>query len=208
MITVDTTCLGRALWLASGEWRGWVGVMSLGADRLSGSCEIGFDARSTIWNVFTIVDVNRRRDYIPPSLPVYPLQFGAHDQDCVPAEHAGRWMTLEQWQWTVSRVFGDRYEDRPLRESTQVRWGGQDGRREPDSGIDYTQDHRTRWTDDGWMKPDSFGLNNMQLTGRKRRAGSRSAVKRIPDGTVLQRDNQWGIPRKCALFASDGPDVW
>ena len=24
------------------------------------------------------------------SLPVYPLQFGARDQDCVPAEHAGR----------------------------------------------------------------------------------------------------------------------
>ena len=24
------------------------------------------------------------------SLPVYPLQFGARDQDCVLAEHAGR----------------------------------------------------------------------------------------------------------------------
>ena len=31
-----------------------------------------------------------------PSLPVYPLQFGARDQDCVPAEHAGRRMTLGQ----------------------------------------------------------------------------------------------------------------
>ena len=28
--------------------------------------------------------------------PVYPLQFGARDQDCVPAEHAGRWMTSGQ----------------------------------------------------------------------------------------------------------------
>ena len=27
-----------------------------------------------------------------------------------------------------------------------------------------------------------------------------------PDGTVHQRDNQWGIPRKRALFVSDGPD--
>ena len=54
------------------------------------------------------------------------------------------------------------------------------------------------------MEPDSFGQNNMQPTGRKRRAGS--AVKRIPDGTVLRRDNQWGIPRKRALFVSDGPD--
>ena len=31
-------------------------------------------------------------------------------------------------------------------------------------------------------------------------------MKRIPDGTVLWRDNQWGIPWKCALFVSDGPD--
>ena len=32
------------------------------------------------------------------------------------------------------------------------------------------------------------------------------AVKRIPDGAILMRDNQWGIPRKRALFISDGPD--
>ena len=31
-------------------------------------------------------------------------------------------------------------------------------------------------------------------------------MKRIPDGTVLRRDNQWDIPRKRALFISDGPD--
>ena len=31
-------------------------------------------------------------------------------------------------------------------------------------------------------------------------------MKRIPDGTVLRMDNQWGIPRKRALFVSDGPD--
>ena len=31
-------------------------------------------------------------------------------------------------------------------------------------------------------------------------------MKRIPDGTVLRRDNQWSIPRKRALFVSDGPD--
>ena len=56
------------------------------------------------------------------------------------------------------------------------------------------------------MELDSFGPNNMQPTGRKRRAGGRSAVKRVPDGTVLRRDNQWGILWKRALFASDGPD--
>ena len=31
-------------------------------------------------------------------------------------------------------------------------------------------------------------------------------MKRIPDGTVLRRDNQWDIPRKRTLFISDGPD--
>ena len=34
----------------------------------------------------------------------------------------------------------------------------------------------------------------------------RSSTAWIPDGTVHQRDNQWGIPRKRALFVSDGPD--
>ena len=29
-------------------------------------------------------------------------------------------------------------------------------------------------------------------------------MKRIPDGTVLRRDNHWGIPWKRALFVSDG----
>ena len=50
----------------------------------------------------------------------------------------------------------DRFEDRPRREPTHVKWGGQDGRREPDSGIGYTQDHRTRWKDDGWVEPTHF----------------------------------------------------
>ena len=96
--------------------------------------------------------------------------------------------------------------DLPQRESTQVRWGGRDGRREPDSGLACTQDYRTCWTGDAWVDPDSFALKTEQPAGRKRRAGGWSAVKRIPDGTVLRRDNQWDIPRKRALFTSDGPD--
>ena len=99
-----------------------------------------------------------------------------------------------------------RFEDCPQRESTQVKWGGRDGRREPDSGIGYTQDNRTRWTDESWVEPDSFTPNTVQLTGRRRQGGGRSAVKRIPDGAVLRKDNQWGIPRKRALFISDRPD--
>ena len=87
-----------------------------------------------------------------------------------------------------------------------MKWGGQDGRREPDSGIGSTQDHRTRWTDDGWVEPDSFAPNTVQQMGRKRRAGGQSVVKRIPDGTVVRRDNQWGIPRKPDSMTS-GSDI-
>ena len=43
------------------------------------------------------------------------------------------------------------FGDRTQRGSTQVRWFGQDLSRAPDSGIGYTQDHRTRWADDGWV---------------------------------------------------------
>ena len=57
-----------------------------------------------------------------------------------------------------------------------------------------------------WVKPDSFLPTDSQPMGRKRRAGGRSAVKRIPDGAVHWRENQWGIPHKRALFVSDGPD--
>ena len=63
-----------------------------------------------------------------------------------------------------------------------------------------------RWTDVGWVEPDSFTPNTVQPTGHKLREGCRSAVKRIPDRTMLRRDNQWGIPRKRALFVLDGPD--
>ena len=77
-------------------------------------------------------------------------------------------------------------------------------------GVDGTghanQDHRTWWTGDAWVEPDSFAQKTEQPAGRKRRAGGQLAVKRIPDGTVLRSDNQWDIPRKRALFISDGPD--
>ena len=77
-----------------------------------------------------------------------------------------------------------------------------DGRREPDSGLGHTQDYRMRWTDDDW----TFTQRTEQPAGRKRRAGGRPAVNRIPEETVVHRDSQWDIPRKRALFTSDGPD--
>ena len=36
------------------------------------------------------------------------------------------------------------------RGSTQVRWFGPDLSRAPDSGIGYSQDHRTQWAGDDW----------------------------------------------------------
>ena len=100
----------------------------------------------------------------------------------------------------------DQDTDLPQRESTQVRRGGRDGRREPDSGLGHTQDYRTRWTDDDWVDPDSFTQRTEQLVGRKRRAGGRPAVNRIPEETVVHRDSRWDIPGKRAMSMSDGPD--
>ena len=100
----------------------------------------------------------------------------------------------------------DQDTDLPQWESTQIRWGGRDGIREPDSGLGHTQDYRTRWTDDDWVDPDSFTQRTEQPAGRKRRAGGRPAVNRIPEETVVHRDSRWDIPRKRALSTSDGPD--
>ena len=100
----------------------------------------------------------------------------------------------------------DRDTHLPQRESTQVRWGGRDGRREPDSGLGRTQDYRTWWTDDDWVDPDSFTQKMEQPAGRKRRAGCPSAVNWIPEETVVHKDSRWDIPRKRALFTSDGSD--
>ena len=91
---------------------------------------------------------------------------------------------------------------------TQVRQGGQDGRREPDSGLGYTQDYRTRGTQDDWVDPDSFTQRTEQPVGRKRREGGRPAVDRIREETVTHRDNRWDTPRKrpSPRSCSDGPN--
>ena len=74
------------------------------------------------------------------------------------------------------------------RKSTQVKWGGRDARREPDSGVGYTQDwHSQRWT-----------------TDRDRGTKGRQMDDRIPGITGISRNNQWEFPRRRALFTSDG----
>ena len=95
---------------------------------------------------------------------------------------------------TRSRV-RSKCTDPHLRGPTQVRRGGRDGRREPDSGLGYTQDYRMRWTQDDWVDPDSFTQRTEQPAGRKRRAGGRPAVDRISEETVTHRDNRWDTPR-------------
>ena len=96
--------------------------------------------------------------------------------------------------------------DLPQRESTQGRWGGRDGRREPYSGLGYTQDYRLRWSHENCVDQDSASQWTEQPAGHKRRAGGRPAGDRIPEETGRHRDSRKDIPWKRALFTSDGPD--
>ena len=78
--------------------------------------------------------------------------------------------------------------DRHRRKSTQIRWGGRDGRREPDSGLGYTQDCHSQWR----MADKEHGTEG-RLTG-----------DRIPEIAGMRRNSQWAFPRRRALFTSDG----
>ena len=82
----------------------------------------------------------------------------------------------------------DQDTDRHRRKSTQVRWGGRDGRREPDSGLGYTQDCHSQW----WMADKECGIEG-RLTG-----------DRIPEIAGMCRNSQRDFPRRQALFTSDG----
>ena len=100
-----------------------------------------------------------------------------------------------------------KFGNRTQNGSIQVQWFGQDLSRAPDSGIGYTQDHRTQWADDDWVEQDSCHPMGSQLMGRKRRAGDRFAPSPYKDDVVRQTENRWDTPRKRALFGSEGPDV-
>ena len=65
----------------------------------------------------------------------------------------------------------DQDTDLHQRESTQVRWGGRDGRREPDSGLGYTQDYRSRWTHENCFNPDSVSQRTEQPAGHNAERG-------------------------------------
>ena len=65
-----------------------------------------------------------------------------------------------------------------------------DGRREPDSGLRYTQDYRSQ----------------RRVAGEQRRVQGRPAGDLISEVTGIHRNSQWDFPRKRALFTSDGTD--
>ena len=88
--------------------------------------------------------------------------------------------------------------------SSQVRWFGQDLSRAPDSGIGYSQDHRTQWAGDDWGKRKSSQPTDSQLMGR--RAGDWFAPSSYEEDVVRQTEHRWDTPRKRTLFGSDEPD--
>ena len=100
----------------------------------------------------------------------------------------------------------DQDTDLNQRESTQIRRGGRDGKRKPDSVLGYTQDYRSRRTHEDCVDPDSVRQRTEQPAGGKRRVGCRPAGDRIPEVTGIHRNSQWDFPRKRALFTSDRPD--
>ena len=77
--------------------------------------------------------------------------------------------------------------------------------RAPDSGIGYSQDYRSQWADDDGVEQDSCHPTGSQRMGRKCRAGDRFGPSSYGEYVVHQRENRWDIPRKRALFGSDGP---
>ena len=81
----------------------------------------------------------------------------------------------------------DEDTDRCRRKSTQVKWGGRDTRREPDSGVGYTQD----WHSHRWKTDRDRGTKGGQMDDR------------IPGITGIG-SSQWDFPRRRALFTSDG----
>ena len=56
------------------------------------------------------------------------------------------------------------------------------------------------------MMTGSIRTHSEQPASRKRSAGGRPAIDRMPEETVVHRDSRWDIPLKSALFTSDKPD--
>ena len=92
-----------------------------------------------------------------------------------------------------------KFENRTQKRSGQARWCEQELSRAPDSGIRYSQDHRSQWADDDGVEQDSCHPTGSQWMGCKRRAGDRFAPSPYGDDVVHQKENR-------ALFGLDRPD--
>ena len=97
-----------------------------------------------------------------------------------------------EYSENVSMTTGWSTSDLPRMEVDWVplRWFGQDMSGVLDSGIGRTQ--------------DTFRPTIPQPVGRKRRAGDRLVLGPDIEMPVRREGALWGIPRKCALFGSDG----
>ena len=71
----------------------------------------------------------------------------------------------------------------------EFRRGGRDGTREPDSGLGYTQDYRSRRTHEDCVDLDSVSQWTEQPAGGNRRVGGRPAGGRIPEVTGIHRNS-------------------
>ena len=77
----------------------------------------------------------------------------------------------------------DQDTDLQQRESTHVRWGGQDGRREPDSGLGYTQDYRSR----GHMKIASIRTQSVSGRNSRRATNAELGIGHLKIGYLRRR---------------------
>ena len=84
----------------------------------------------------------------------------------------------------------DNFGNRTQKGSVPVRWFGQNLSRAPDSGIGYSQDHRTQWAGDDWGKQNSGHPMGSQLMGRKRRAGDRFVPSPCEDDVFCQTETR------------------
>ena len=77
---------------------------------------------------------------------------------------------------------------------------GQDVSRAPDSGIGYSQDHRSQWADDDGVEQDSCHPTGSLRMGRKRRAGDRFAPSSYGEDIVHQRGKPVGYPAQTRII--------
>ena len=92
---------------------------------------------------------------------------------------------------------------------TQVRSDGVDETGDANRTLVWVT-HRTTGRDGhmtiGSIRTHSLNGQNSRLAANVEREVGQPSIGWIPEETVAHRDSRWDIPRKRALFTSDGPD--